>query len=418
MSEIEQDRAGALPRRCHAGRARGSRRTLAGDGLHRAHRLDLRAGLDAHPLCLRCRRRHAHHRHDADDGGRGRAGAGARLRARAVAARPARALGRAAHRPVHGRIFGRLLHGHRNTCRSALTVVTFYTYPLHDRAVRLAHRTGAVGAAGLVALAVGLSRPRCWRSTCRAGASASSAPPGRCWARSGFSAVLILSALLLPRRSDTRPRTLVMLATASVACILAPLASGEIWFPTTALGWGGLLGSALCYAVAMTSILFFAAVLGATRVAVVMNVEPIASLVFTFLILGERLRPIQLVGALFVVAAIFLFRPRRARASGRERGARLALTRQLRSATNSTLTDCAARNSRHRRRPARANARRAGSRHCSTAALRREIEAAGDHRSPSMTTILLCAIFGLRSTKTGMPASRTPRSRPRRADAR
>jgi drug/metabolite transporter (DMT)-like permease len=83
-----------------------------------------------------------------------------------------------------------------------------------------------------------------------------------------------------------------------------------VWFPTSAGGWSALLGSALCYAVAMTSILYAAAALGATRVAVVMNIEPLASIVLTFLILGERLRPMQLMGALCVVAAIFLFRPR------------------------------------------------------------------------------------------------------------
>jgi probable blue pigment (indigoidine) exporter len=127
----------------------------------------------------------------------------------------------------------------------------------------------------------------------------------------GFSLVLILSAALLPQRSDTRPRTLVMLASASAACILVSCASGDVWFPKTALGWGGLMGSALCYTLAMTSILFAASALGATRVAVVMNVEPIASLILTFLILGERLRPMQLVGAALVIAAIFLFRPRR-----------------------------------------------------------------------------------------------------------
>ena len=62
----------------------------------------------------------------------------------------------------------------------------------------------------------------------------------------------------------------------------------------------------------MTAILYAAAMLGATRVAVVMNVEPLASIVLTFLILGERLGPMQIVGALLVVAAIFASVPRRA----------------------------------------------------------------------------------------------------------
>jgi drug/metabolite transporter (DMT)-like permease len=192
----------------------------------------------------------------------------------------------------------------------ALTVVTFYTYPLLTGLFGWLLGQERIGLGGLIALPLAfvglvLALDVSGGSFSLVGAS---------WAMlgaAGFSCVLILSARLLPRRSDTRPRTFVMLATASVACTLVTLASGEIWFPTTTLGWSSLLGSALCYAVAMTSILFFAAVLGATRVAVVMNVEPIASLVLTFLILGERLRPDQLVGALLVVAAIFVFRPRR-----------------------------------------------------------------------------------------------------------
>jgi drug/metabolite transporter (DMT)-like permease len=191
----------------------------------------------------------------------------------------------------------------------ALTVVTFYTYPIITGLFAWLTGQERFGLGGMIALPlafVGLVL-----ALDVSGSNFSVA--GAAWAMLGsfgFAAVLILSALLLPKRADTRPRTLVMLATASGACIAVTLASGEIWFPTTAAGWGGLLGSALCYVVAMTSILFAAAALGATRVAIVMNVEPLASIVLTFLILGERLRPMQLVGALFVIVAIFLFRPR------------------------------------------------------------------------------------------------------------
>jgi drug/metabolite transporter (DMT)-like permease len=191
----------------------------------------------------------------------------------------------------------------------ALTVVTFYTYPIITGLFSWLTGQERFGVAGMIAL------PLAFLGLVLAldvsGTSFSIA--GAAWAMLGsfgFSAVLILSALLLPKRADTRPRTLVMLATASVACIAVTLASGEIWFPTNAAGWGGLVGSAFCYALAMTSILFAASSLGATRVAVVMNVEPLASIVLTFLILGERLRPIQLGGALLVIVAIFLFRPR------------------------------------------------------------------------------------------------------------
>ena len=192
----------------------------------------------------------------------------------------------------------------------ALTVLTFYSYPIMTGLFSWCTGQEKFGLAGLVAL------PLAFLGLVLAldvsGAAVSLTGVG--WAllgAVGFSAVLILSAALLPRRADTRPRTLVMLSTASLASIVVTLASGEIWFPTNAVGWAGLIGSALCYTVGMTALLFAAAALGATRVAVVMNVEPLASIALTFLILGERLKPVQLAGALIVTASIFLFRPQR-----------------------------------------------------------------------------------------------------------
>jgi drug/metabolite transporter (DMT)-like permease len=193
----------------------------------------------------------------------------------------------------------------------ALTVLTFYTYPLITGVLAWLLGQERFGLAGMIALPLAFAGLVLALDVTGAEFSI----VGAAWAllgALGFSAVLILSALLLPKRADTRPRTLAMLATASLACIAATFVSGAVWFPTTAAGWGGLLGSSVCYALGMTAILYAASVLGATRVAAVMNFEPLASLVLTFLILGERLRPLQLVGALVVVAVIFGFRPRRA----------------------------------------------------------------------------------------------------------
>lgn len=194
----------------------------------------------------------------------------------------------------------------------ALTVLTFYTYPIFTGGFAWLTGQERFGLTGMIALPLAFFGLLLALDV--SGGSFSVVGAG--WAilgSLGFTAVLILSAWLLPRRADTRPRTLAMLVTASIACIVTNLASGEIWFPQTVLGWSGLIGSALCYAVAMTSILFAAATLGPTRVAVVMNVEPLASIVLTYLVLGERLGPMQLVGAALVIAAIFLFRPRRLR---------------------------------------------------------------------------------------------------------
>lgn len=190
----------------------------------------------------------------------------------------------------------------------ALTVLTFYTYPLLTGLVSWLAGRERFGLGGILSLPlafVGLVLALDVRG-------GDFSWEGALWAMlgsAGFAAVLVLSALLLPPRTDTRPRTCAMLATASVAAILASLGTGEIWLPQTAGGTAALLASALCYTVAMTSILFLASVLGATRVAMGMNLEPLASIVLTFLVLGERLGPTQLLGAALVMAAIFLFRP-------------------------------------------------------------------------------------------------------------
>jgi probable blue pigment (indigoidine) exporter len=191
-----------------------------------------------------------------------------------------------------------------------LAVLTFYTYPLMTGVflwLTGEEKFGASGFAALILAFIGLVL-----ALDVSGSSFDLA--GTLWAlwgAVGFSAVLILSAHLLPKRTDTRPRTLLMLGTASVVAILTVAVSGEVWFPKTSVGWSGLIGSSLCYAAAMTSVLFAASALGATRVALVMNVEPVASLVLTYFILGERLGPFQLFGVALVVASIFLFRPRR-----------------------------------------------------------------------------------------------------------
>lgn len=188
----------------------------------------------------------------------------------------------------------------------ALTVLTFYTYPL---------------LAGILAWAIGQERPSLAAALALPLAflglvlalgvtGAGFDPRGAAWAglgAVGFAALLVLTARLFAG-GDTLARSVVMLATASASCILALLIGGTAAFPATAFGWGALMASATLYAVAIGSIILAAARLGSGRVAMGMNVEPVASLILTHFILGERLREAQLAGAALVIAAIFLFR--------------------------------------------------------------------------------------------------------------
>ena len=191
----------------------------------------------------------------------------------------------------------------------ALTVLTFYTYPLFTGLFVWLTRQERFGPTGFVALPLAflgllLALDVSGKDFSFIGAR---------WAllgAVGFTAVLVLSARLLPPTTDTRPRTFVMLLTAAATCLLTSLATRAVWLPVTVGGWSGLMASSLFYILGMTAIMFATSVLGAGRVALVMNVEPVASLILTFLILGEHLRPFQLVGAACVILAIFLFRPR------------------------------------------------------------------------------------------------------------
>jgi drug/metabolite transporter (DMT)-like permease len=193
----------------------------------------------------------------------------------------------------------------------ALTIVTFYTYPLFTGLFGWVTGQERFGAAGIIALPLAFVGLILALDVSGGAFSA----PGAAWTVLGalaFAAFLIISARLFPRSGDTRPRSFVMLAVASLTCMATALLTGDLSFPATAPGWSWLMASSVFYTLSMAAIILATAAFGASRVALVMNFEPISSLALTYFILGERLRPIQLAGAALVVAAIILFRPRRA----------------------------------------------------------------------------------------------------------
>jgi drug/metabolite transporter (DMT)-like permease len=189
----------------------------------------------------------------------------------------------------------------------ALTIITFYTYPLLT---------------GLFAWAAGQVRLRPMDGIALLLAFAGLVLAldvrgdgfdlvGVLWASLaalGFAVFLVLVPRLFAG-GDARARTFVMLVAASVAGIVASLAAGDVAFPRTGFGFAVLLVSSLLYMLAINTMMLATAALGPARVAMVMNVEPLASLVLAYLILGERLGPLQILGAIAVVLAIFLFRP-------------------------------------------------------------------------------------------------------------
>lgn len=119
-----------------------------------------------------------------------------------------------------------------------------------------------------------------------------------CWS------TLVVASTTLIRGRDSRPVTLHTQLSACVLFGIYLLIAGDAQLPTTQLGWVGFLSTPLFYAVAVTSFFAAVAMIGSVRASLIMNSEPVATITLGYLILGQVLTPLQLVGAGFVIAAL------------------------------------------------------------------------------------------------------------------
>ncbi|HKD52764.1 MAG TPA: DMT family transporter [Steroidobacteraceae bacterium] len=122
-----------------------------------------------------------------------------------------------------------------------------------------------------------------------------------------FYAAYILAVARLRRRHGTG--TVMFVSTLVFTLLLLPLALTEKFLPATAAGWWLLIGCALSAQVLGQSLIAYAlAHLPATFGAVGLYVQVIAAAAFAWLLLGERLAPVQIAGGIVVLAAIGLAR--------------------------------------------------------------------------------------------------------------
>lgn len=82
------------------------------------------------------------------------------------------------------------------------------------------------------------------------------------------------------------------------------LVPGGLNLPQSQAGWVGLASLATLYGTASTMLFVLVPRLNMARNAPVMNLEPVASLLLGFLILGQTLAPIQLLGGAVVLSGI------------------------------------------------------------------------------------------------------------------
>src|SRR5690606_4377144 len=129
---------------------------------------------------------------------------------------------------------------------------------------------------------------------------------GVSWALVGAAAFAV--ALHLTTRHlhslDGRVRTMLALGVAALAVAAFGAAGGGLELPLDGLGWAGLLLATALYGGAITAVLLMVPRLAAASNTAALNFEPVAAIALGWVILDQRIAPIQLVGAAIIVGAL------------------------------------------------------------------------------------------------------------------
>ncbi|MCY1545428.1 EamA-like transporter family protein [compost metagenome] len=135
----------------------------------------------------------------------------------------------------------------------------------------------------------------------------------------GFTSAAVFACALwiTDHKLAAMPGTVRSMLTMSVVFVASALAGvggvlpGGMNLPDASAGWIALGCLVLLYGVAFSTLFIYVTRLNIARNAPVMNVEPVAGLVFGWLILDQLLSGMQIVGGLIVVSGIVLLTYRR-----------------------------------------------------------------------------------------------------------
>ena len=142
------------------------------------------------------------------------------------------------------------------------------------------------------------------------------------WARIGAGVAFALAAagtfglaLVVTQHEaadvDGRVRTATTMCMAALVALASMVAQGGLHLPTAPAGWAGLATLTFLYGTAFTIMFTVLPRLGVVGNSAIMNVEPVFALVLAWLILGQTIAPVQVIGALIVVGAVMALGMRR-----------------------------------------------------------------------------------------------------------
>ncbi len=103
---------------------------------------------------------------------------------------------------------------------------------------------------------------------------------------------------------DGRLRTFGTMAMVGLLAGGGALATGGFAWPSHAPGWWGLALLTVLYGTGITILFTVLPKLGVVGNSAIMNVEPVFALVLAWVVLGQAIAPVQLLGALLVVGAV------------------------------------------------------------------------------------------------------------------
>ena len=201
----------------------------------------------------------------------------------------------------------------------ALALLAFNTYPLWTalwaRAV-YGHRAEARVLRAMPVMLLGLAL-----ALDVLGASSGLGAAGQ-WGRIGAGVAFALAAaatfgmaLVLTQHEtaglDGRVRTLTTLSTVAVLAAAGMASQGGWHLPQAAAGWFGLAALTALYGTAFTIMFTVLPRLGVVGNSAIMNVEPVFALVLAWAVLGQAIAPVQVAGALLVVATVVWLGTRR-----------------------------------------------------------------------------------------------------------
>ncbi len=122
-------------------------------------------------------------------------------------------------------------------------------------------------------------------------------------AASGLAIVSVVSSRIM-KQSDHRQVTLYLVATAAITMAIIALLRGEFLLPETTTGWWAFAGTNILFAAAMIGFFVGISMIGPVKTTLFSYLEPLVTIAAAFLLLGQRLDALQMLGALVVILAL------------------------------------------------------------------------------------------------------------------